>query len=291
MNNSKDQKFLKKFKNKYRFVVLTEDKLEEKTSFRLSRFNVIMIISIFIFIITTIIFLLIAFTSIKEYIPGYADFRTREVLREQINRTDSLELVLQRKEKYFNNIIKILNGDVDDYTKQHYKKENVITASDKIKLFNKTKEDSILRIQFEKDSQYNVYFQEDNKVIKKLQNLMFFPPVKGVVTQKFDLAKGHPAVDIASSKNVGIKATLDGTVIFSGWNVKTGNILIIQHSNNLISVYKHNSVLLKTMGDFVNAGDVIALIGESGELSEGIHLHFELWYNGNPLNPEDYLFL
>lgn len=289
MNKSRNRKFTQRLKFKYRFVVLKEDSLEAKSSFVLSRFSMILYSSIFILVVIAGLFAIIIFTPVKEYIPGYADFDTRKAMTNLVLKADSLEEQLYIKDKYFSNIHKILMDDVEDYTKFQQKEFDTTNVTKEIDLFARSREDSLLRKEFEEDDQYNVFYQENKSNDGILKDIMFFLPLTGVITEVFDKETKHYAVDLATTDNTGVKATLDGVVIFSGWNTKTGYVIILQHNNNLISVYKHNSVLLKKVGNFARAGEVIAIVGGTGELSTGPHLHFELWYDGNPLNPEDYL--
>jgi murein DD-endopeptidase MepM/ murein hydrolase activator NlpD len=124
---------------------------------------------------------------------------------------------------------------------------------------------------------------------ESITNFFFFSPLKGLVTNSFDMKEEHYGIDITAQENEAIKATLDGTVIMSAWTSETGYVIQIQHENNLVSVYKHNSALMKKVGQYVKAGEVVAIIGNSGELTSGTHLHFELWYNGNPIDPQEYM--
>ncbi len=144
--------------------------------------------------------------------------------------------------------------------------------------------DSAFRRQFEQGEASNVRAANE-----KLKDMFFFTPITGVLTRKFDSKAKHYGVDIVSKKNEPIKAVSDGAVIISSWTQDSGYVIGIQHKNQIISFYKHNSVLLKKVGDYVRAGDIVAIIGNSGELTDGPHLHFELWYNGNPTNPEDFI--
>ena len=149
--------------------------------------------------------------------------------------------------------------------------------------------DSLLRKQIESQDVYSLAFNPSKSQKNGVADFLFFMPLKGVVTNSFNAKEEHFGVDIAAPENEAIKAALDGTVTISTWTSETGYVIQIQHENNLISVYKHNSTLLKKSGQFVKAGDVIAIIGNSGELSTGPHLHFELWYNGNPIDPQEYM--
>lgn len=288
-DKKKKNKFLQRLRNKYRLVVIDDDTLEEKFSFRLSRMNVFVaigLLSIFLIVITTFI---IAFTPLREYIPGYGSYESDRTLRELVIRTDSIEESMTDKDLYLYNIKNIIEGkEVVDSLPA--KPESTSTKYDNI-VFTKSKEDSLLRLEMEKQDQYGLAVTDETEaaVATSISNVFFFTPLKGLITSNYDPSSDHYGIDIVAAKNAAIKATLDGTVIFSGWTLKTGNTIAIQHTDNLISVYKHNSALLKKEGEFVKAGEVIAIIGESGELTTGPHLHFELWYDGNTVNPKDYM--
>lgn len=155
--------------------------------------------------------------------------------------------------------------------------------------FTKSKHDSILRTLIEEEEQQNLALVNGGAAKEKIKNLTFFMPIKGPVTKKFDAKTGHLGVDIVSKDDEPVLATLAGTVTLATWSLETGNVIQIQHDDNIISIYKHNSTLLKKVGDKVKAGEPIAIIGNSGELTSGTHLHFEIWHNGVPVNPEDYI--
>ena len=284
----KEKNFFNKLHDKYRLVLMNDDTFEEKISFRLTRFNV------FIFFGTLVIFLvfattyLIAFTPLREYIPGYADFNTRKVLRELNLKADSLQAELRSKDLYINNIRNIIEGrDFDEEIFEPSSSQDFVEILE----LTRSREDSILRAQVE--SQFSIIGSSpddpDSFEPQPMSQFFFFPPLNGIITNHFNSAQRHFGIDIVADEGEPIKATLDGTVIFSTWTLATGYTIGIQHANNLISVYKHNSNILKEEGSFVKAGEVIAIIGESGTLSTGTHLHFELWFNGNPINPIDYI--
>ncbi len=284
----KEKNFFNKLHDKYRLVLMNDDTFEEKISFRLTRFNV------FIFFGTLVIFLvfattyLIAFTPLREYIPGYADFNTRKILRELNLKADSLQSELRSKDLYINNIRNIIEGrDFDDEIFEPSSSQDFVEILE----LTRSREDSILRAQVE--SQFSIIGSSpddpDSFEPQPMSQFFFFPPLNGIITNHFNAAHRHFGIDIVADEGEPIKATLDGTVIFSTWTLATGYTIGIQHANNLISVYKHNSNILKEEGSFVKAGEVIAIIGESGTLSTGTHLHFELWFNGNPINPIDYI--
>lgn len=287
--NKPRKKIFHKIRHKYRLVILKEGSLEEKVSVKLSRLNVIMLLSSFIVIWSLLIFLLVIYTPLKLYIPGYADYNTRKYITELALKADSLENQLAIRENYVNNIKKILNGQVADYSKSDNIRLDSVSAAKTIVTDKISEEEQELRQEIEEQDENAVLYQDVPGGSKALKNTVFFPPLRGVITEKFNSGTGHFGVDIAASTSTGVKTVLDGTVILANWNISTGNVIIIQHANNLISVYKHNSVLLKKIGNFVRAGEVIALSGNSGELTSGAHLHFELWNDGKPVNPEEYI--
>jgi murein DD-endopeptidase MepM/ murein hydrolase activator NlpD len=280
-----------KLRDKYRLVILNEDTFEEKLSFSLSRMNVFvvmgMIAIIFIFLTTY----LIAFTPLKEYIPGYNDADIQEELYELQLRADSLESAFISKDLFIANMRRVMMGEAEDEVKVL----NLTDSSNYMKYDNitlkKSKEDSLLRSEYEKSNQYSLTASANSESRNNSYAGItgFFPPVKGIITNKFNISAKHYGIDIVAAKNEAIKSTYDGTVIFSEWSSQTGHVIAIQHTNNVISVYKHNSVILRKQGSRVRAGESIAIIGESGEYSTGPHLHFELWINGNPVNPENFV--
>lgn len=282
MQQEKKNNFLKRIFKIYR-VVIYNDHLEEKVSLTLSPMNLILFFSILVSITFVFAFLFIAYTPVRDIIPGLsgsngADFT--EVYQLE-RRADSLESIIILKEKEMNRLKMIMNGDFSD------------SASSFNSNFNKTFKESLnnsqktnFSFQFASYQSGNLQPNSNNKQKSTLSSLLI-PPLDGYISEKFDAASGHYAVDLVSRKNAPVKATQDGSVIFAEWSATTGNVIILQHPRNLISVYKHNSVLLKKVGNFVRAGEVIALVGNSGELTSGPHLHFELWSKGSPLNPED----
>lgn len=282
--NKKPKKF-EKLKYKYRFVILNDETFEEKFNFRLSRLNVYTALGVGSLLLIALVTILIAFTPLREFIPGYTDVTIRKTGIENTLKLDSLENVLRQKEQYLTNINRIIQGEPINFndslvvdTTINYK--NIVNE--------KIPEDSLLRVMIETEEKYNL-FRSAGRTPSSISSLIFFNPLKGIVTEQFNARKQHFGVDLVAPKNEAIKATLDGTVIFAEWTSETGYVIQLQHSNNLISIYKHNSVLHKKQGDKVKAGDVIAIVGNTGELSSGPHLHFELWYNGIPLNPEEYM--
>jgi len=285
-----EKKWYYKLRSKYRLVIFNDETFEERLIFRLTRLNVLSVFVSLAIIFTSLTLLLIVYTPLKEMIPGYpSTYQNTKLIRLNIL-ADSLEDELRMKDLYFQNIKNIIEGkDIIEDTNALISENDVLY--DTITL-QSSQQDSLLRVEFENQNLNNLYLPEPNNTKEKqrnIKNLSFYAPADGIVTSKFDLSKEHFGVDIVAKHNAAVKATLDGTVIFAAWTLETGYVIGIQHKENLISYYKHNSVLLKKVGEIVKAGQPIAIIGESGELTTGAHLHFELWHRGAPVNPEDYI--
>lgn len=283
------RKWYSKMRDKYRLVIMNNETFEERLSFRLSRLNVFLLtVSIGIILITLTIFI-IAFTPIREYIPGYMDVSIPGKIYKLERRADSLEIALRTKEIYLENIRNIIEGKPIVDTVLREKDPGINYDSITIE---SSPEDSILRSEYEASTQYNLFFYETEDLFEgelTVSDIVFFKPVDGIIINGFNLAEKHFGVDIAASNEAMIMAALDGTVIFSDWTAETGHTIAIQHKANFISIYKHNSQLLKSLGSFVKAGEPIAVSGGTGELSSGPHLHFELWHKGTPVDPEEYM--
>jgi len=280
----KETSFIKKILHRYRLVVVNEDTFEERVSFKISRLSVFLLVTLLSFLLIGLTSILIVYTPLKTYIPGYTstNFKTEAV---KVNlKIDSLEQSLEAKNDYLDNLKLILTGEIESSAINNDTSQTQLTNAIDQSLFETSKSDSILRLSVENEDKYNVLEQAILDT-----EFSFFPPVKGIVSQSFSIKDKHYAVDIATEKNESVKSVADGRVIFSEFTTETGYVIIIEHQFSLISIYKHNSTLLKTQGDFVSAGEVIALTGNSGEFSTGTHLHFELWSDGNPLNPEEFL--
>ncbi len=284
----KDNKSLTaKLKNKYRLVIYNDTNYEEVFSFRLSRLNVFAYAGAFLILLTIGLIFVIAYTPLIDLIPRVPEGKIQQNIVVNAMRIDSLNYKLKTRDKfYLDNVKRILSGETPIVLEPE---SDSLTKVEDIS-FSKSKYDSILRKEIDAEDQFALSVTQKQKKNVGIANLHFFNPVsKGVVTNKFNPSNKHYGVDIVSQPNEGIKSVLAGTVINSGWTLTTGYTIQIQHPNNLISIYKHNAVLLKKEGDKVKAGEVIAIIGNSGELTSGPHLHFELWYNGTPVNPEDYI--
>ncbi|AVR44848.1 peptidase M23 [Christiangramia fulva] len=278
------RKFAKKLLHKYRMVVLNEDTFEERFSFRLTRLNVFVAVGLSAIILIIGTTILIAFTPLREYIPGYSSAKLKEDAANLAYKTDSLQTVLRLNEQYLNSIKSVLTGEFDQ-TKLN--RDSVLNAtSEEVEYGNlaPSRADSLLRSQVAQEDKYNILPTATDNL-----DFSLFPPVKGSISEPFNLKDGHYAVDVVVPKNAPVKAVADGRVIFAEWTAETGYVIIVEHSYGLISVYKHNSSLTKSQGEMVRAGEVIATAGSTGELSTGPHLHFELWNEGNPVDPTQYI--
>jgi murein DD-endopeptidase MepM/ murein hydrolase activator NlpD len=284
MPGKKRKKILKKLFSKYRLVILNEDTFEERFAIKLTRLNVFVLITLSAIVLVVLTTLLIAFTNLREYIPGYSSTALKKQALELSYKTDSLQRVLSMNEQYYASIKKVLTGDV---AMVEFNKDSVLEAARNEELIEqvlRNKEDSLLRDKVSKEDKFNVFETE-----AIASNFVLFPPVNGTISAGYSIEDKHFAVDISVPKDTPVKAVADGTVIFAEWTADTGYVLILEHSQALISVYKHNQSLNKSQGDLVKAGEVIATAGNTGEYSTGTHLHFELWSKGYPVNPTNFI--
>ncbi|RLD79607.1 MAG: M23 family peptidase [Bacteroidetes bacterium] len=283
--NKKD--FFKKLKNKYQVTILNRTTLAESHIFSLTRLNVLTYVGVFVIILSILIGLLLVFTPFNYLLPLRKNSQLSRQLFENAIKLDSLKKEVRIRDQYFENIQNVMLGrQVNNF-------ESIQDTSsfkhEKLE-FSRSKHDSILRKQIEKEEKQSLSVLNNSKQKNvSLKNLHFFLPIKGIVTNGFNIENGHLATDIVAQPNEPVLATLEGTVTLATWSLSEGYIIMVQHNYNIISIYKHNESLLKKQGDHVTAGEPIAIIGNTGELTTGPHLHFELWYNGSALNPEDYI--
>ena len=273
-----------RLKYKYKLSVINETSYEEVFNFRLSQLHVLTALSVLAVILVVLTILLIAFTDLREFIPGYPDGNMRQMIAQNALRVDSLENELLKRDRFFKSIRLVLNGG-DTTSLERSREDTARYRNDTIR-FQISEQENEFRAAIEERERFNL------SLGMKEQNhdyYHFFPPVEGIVTQSFDEKKRHYGTDIVAKANAKVAAVLDGVVIFTDWTVKSGYVIQVQHTNDLISVYKHNSILLKKQGDYVRAGEVLGVVGNTGEESSGPHLHFELWRAGNPLNPENFI--
>lgn len=272
-----------RLKYKYKLSVINETSYEEVFNFRLSQLHVLTALSVLAVILVVLTILLIAFTDLREFIPGYPDGNMRQMIAQNALRVDSLENELLKRDRFFKPSVGF------EWGRYHFlersREDTARYRNDTIR-FQISEQENEFRAAIEERERFNL------SLGMKEQNhdyYHFFPPVEGIVTQSFDEKKRHYGTDIVAKANAKVAAVLDGVVIFTDWTVKTGYVIQVQHTNDLISVYKHNSILLKKQGDYVRAGEVLGVVGNTGEESSGPHLHFELWRAGNPLNPENFI--
>ncbi len=280
----KEKKFTKKLLHKYRLIILNEDTFEERFAIKLTRLNVFVITSISAIFLIAATTVLIAFTPIREYIPGYSSTSLKRKAIQLSYKTDSLQQAIAINEQYIESIKSVLKGDVNTV---NFNKDSIIKAAEidinKINL-NPSREDSLLREKVDKEDKYNLFDSATSKV-----SFVLFSPVNGTISEGYSVQDKHYAVDIVVAKDTPVKATADGTVIFAEWTTQTGYVIILDHGNGLISVYKHNASLTKEQRELVKSGEVIAISGNSGELTTGPHLHFELWSDGYPIDPTTFI--
>ena len=270
--------FISKLLTKYRLVLLNDSTYEEKTSFKISRLNVFSALFALMFIIVLITSGILFFTPIREYIPGYSSTSLQKQANLLSYKTDSLRQIVFLNDQYINSLKKVLTGDLETI---EYKPDSVVykDAMD-IQIIEKSKEDSILRQLVDSEDKYNLA-----NINKDRDFYLLTSPINGAVSQNYSIADDHLAIDISVDIGTPVKAVSNGRVILSEWTTQTGYVLIIDHGNDLISVYKHNSKLLKPQGEIVKQGEIIALSGNSGVLTSGPHLHFELWSEGFSIDP------
>lgn len=278
------RKFRQKLTHKYRMVILNEDTFEEKISFKLTRLNVFILSGLFSILLVVGTIFLIAFTPLREYIPGYSSTQLKRSATKLVYKADSLQKILEVNNLYIEKVRGLLTGEVSEVI---FDKDSVLLAiqydKDSLNL-DPSLVDIEFRQEIESADRYSI-FDEATKDV----DIVFFAPIVGTLTQGYNLKEKHFAVDIAVEMGTPVKSVADGTVIFAEWTAETGNVIIVKHTSGFISIYKHNTALHKEQGDLVKSGEVIASAGDTGEYSTGPHLHFELWNEGYPVNPINYI--
>jgi len=280
----KRQLIKKKLFTKNRLVILNEDSFEEIFSLKLTLMNVFVVATVGAILIITMTTFIIAFTPLREFIPGYASDQLKRDATELALKSDSLNSAVKKNEAYIASIKKVLMGELQI---AKFNKDSIYAAKVETSDIQESKisdADLKLREEVTREDKYNLFEKAQSKV-----SVVLFPPVKGSITEKFNTKNRHYAVDVALAKNTPIKTILNGTVIFADWTPSTGNVIIIRHNNGFISVYKHAASLTKSQGDVVRTGEVIALAGSTGQESTGVHLHFELWKDGYAIDPTQFI--
>lgn len=276
--------FWHRIRFKYKLSFFNEATLEEVWSFRLSQLSAFITLAVFAFLLIAFTAFIIIKTPIRNYLPGYLDVEIRKEIMQNALRADSLERMIAIQSLYLNNVAGILSGTM---------KLDSIREIDSLAQVNanydipRSKEEEQFVKEFEEAEKYNLAVLNPNLV--PTDGVFFYKPVNGVVSSHYETDIRHYGVDLVAAPKESVLSTLDGTVVFTGFDPNYGNVIQVQHKNGFLSIYKHNELLLKEIGDHVVAGEAIALVGNTGKLSTGPHLHFELWYKGSPVNPEEYI--
>ncbi len=287
----KEQKsWRERLQHTYRLIIMNNETFEEIGSYRLSLLNVYILVSMLAVSVATLVIMLIAFTPLKRMIPGYGDVRRDQELVRIYQQLDSMEQIVEAHRIYTENFRKMLTAEVDTFVQ---KPERLAGEDDSLELLaiGPSEEEELLREEVALEELSADVARAVNVAPREvpIEQLYFVPPLRGEISAGFMPDKKHFGIDILAPRNTPVKAAMDGWVVFSDWTLETGNTLAIQHPNNILTFYKHNSSLLKHVGDYVRAGEAVAIIGNTGALSTGPHLHFELWYKGKPVNPVDYI--
>lgn len=285
-DKARKRRLLRKLRSKYRLVLIDDRTFEERFSIRLSRLNVLLISIAAVTIYGALITALIVYTPLKQYIPGYSDQETKANAYRSAIKADSLEYQLGIRDLYITNLRNVLRGDLPADSSTLFVP---LTTKPAITDLAPGRSDSLMRARIDQEGAYDLVEDRSTSDRKELAGVYFFPPLRGIVTTTFDRSEGHFGIDIVTGADAAVKACLDGTVVLSSWTTDAGHVLQVQHRNDLVSIYKHNSVLLKLVGDRVKAGEAVAIVGNSGELTTGPHLHFELWLSGEPVDPQAYM--
>ena len=288
LNRKKEKQRLKAFWNrvrfKYKLMFINEDTLEEVWTFRLSQLSAFTMMLVFVFVLMSITALIIIKTPIRNYLPGYLDVEIRKEIVQNALRADSLERMMDIQRLYLSNVARIITGDVP---LDSIRRIDSLARLDADYNIPRGEAEQTFIKQFEEEEKYSLTVLNPNPAFS--EQAFFYKPVSGIVSSPYQTNIRHYGVDIAASSSESVLATLDGTVVYAGFDPNFGNVIQLQHKNGLVSIYKHNEALLKDVGDKVVAGEAIALVGNTGALSTGTHLHFELWYKGMPINPEEYI--
>ncbi len=283
-NNTNKLSFWKRIRFKYKLSFINENTLEEVWSFRLSQLSVFISLGVFAFSLVAFTAFIIIMTPIRNYLPGYLDVEVRKEIVQNALRADSLERMIEIQNLYLKNVTGIISGTIELDSIREI--DSLARVDADFEIPRSPEEEEYVK-NFEQEEKYNLTVLNTNPL--PMDGLFFYKPVNGMISSRYQADIHHFGVDIAAASKESVLATLDGTVVYAGYDPNQGNVIQLQHKNGFVSVYKHNELLLKEPGDQVVAGEAIALVGNTGKLSTGPHLHFELWYNGKPVNPEDFI--
>ena len=280
---NKRKAFWKNFKFKYKLTITNENTLEEIVGIHVSKLNGVSVLLSAVTVIFLIASLIIVFTPLRNYLPGYMNTEVREQVVTNALRADSLQWLMERQRMYIMNIQDIISGNVKTDSIHSIDSLTVVRSEE---LMERTLAEDVFRKQYEETERYNLTTIDNAPAVT---GLIFFRPTRGMISSGFDANQKHYGIDIAASPNESVLSTLDGTVILATYTADTGYVIQVQHNQNLVSVYKHCGSLLKKVGDTVKAGEAIALVGNTGEKTTGPHLHFEVWSKGRALDPTKYI--
>ena len=283
-SNTNKLSFWKRIRFKYKLSFINENTLEEVWSFRLSQLSVFISLGVFAFTLVAFTAFIIIMTPIRNYLPGYLDVEVRKEIVQNALRADSLERMIEIQNLYLKNVTGIISGTIELDSIREI--DSLARVDADFEIPRSPEEEEYVK-NFEQEEKYNLTVLNTNPL--PMDGLFFYKPVNGVISSHYQADIHHFGVDIAAASKESVLATLDGTVMYAGYDPNQGNVIQLQHKNGFVSVYKHNELLLKEPGEQVVAGEAIALVGNTGKLSTGPHLHFELWYNGKPVNPEDFI--
>lgn len=279
----------KNLRNKFRFVVLNDVTFEEKFSLSLTRTNVWIFLSVIAFTLVFLTAAAIIYTPLKYFIPGFGDYNYRSQIIQLEFKTDSLQNELDSRALWLENLMNVANDSISP--NRPAKPQQAGADKSQQKISEAGQEERELREEVEDAENYSLSYGagQNSGAVDEVKQMHLMDPVEGYVTDEYDVKKEHFGIDIAAKQDAPVKAVLDGKVIADAYTLETGYVITVQHANDLVSIYKHNSKLLKKTGAYIKAGEVIAVVGNTGELSTGPHLHFELWHKGRSLNPRDYI--
>ena len=290
--NENQKSWWERMQHTYRLVIMNNETFEERGSYKLTLFNVYILLSTIFVVVFVLIFLLVAYTPLRKYIPGYGSASMNKELIELNKEVAFLEEQFQMQKQYTDQFNKILVGDAQT-TVDDIEETTEVVAEDSLESVEPSQKEQNLRQEIENNEigEAAKSGRVTNLTVKDtpLEKLYFTPPITGEISAGYQADKGHYGVDILAPKNTAIKAAMDGFVFISDWTLETGNTIGIQHANNVITFYKHNSALLKKVGSYVKAGEAVAIIGNTGTLTSGPHLHFELWHKGQSIDPTLYI--
>ena len=275
--------FWSNIKFKYKLTIINENTLEEVVGLRVSKLNGISVLLSVLTVLFLVASVIIAFTPLRNYLPGYMNSEIRAQVVENALRVDSIQLLVDRQDLYIMNIQDIFSGTIRVDTVHNM---DSLTTVREDSLMERTQREAEFRKQYEETEKYNL---TSITARPDIEGLIFYRPTRGMITDKFDADRKHYGTDIAANPGESVLATLDGTVILSTYTAETGYVIEVQHNQDFISVYKHCSSLLKREGDTVQAAEDIRMVGNRGQMTTGPHLHFELWHKGRAVNPEQYI--